>query len=41
MAMTRTHILLFSSKGEYYELSSEKGVNLRKYLEIWKAQSTE
>ena len=39
MAMTRTHILLFSYGGEYYELSVEKGINLRKYLEIWKAQS--
>ena len=37
MAMTRTHILLFSSEGEYYELSAEKGINLRKYLEIWKS----
>lgn len=39
MAMTRTNILLFSSGGEYYEISAEKGINLRKYLEIWKAHS--
>ena len=36
MAMTRTHILLFSSGGEYYQLSSKPGVNFRKYLELWK-----
>ena len=36
MAMTRTHILLFSSSGEYYQLSSEPGINFRKYLELWK-----
>ena len=41
MAMTRTHILLFSTGGTYYQFSSEPGVNFRKYLEIWKAQSKE
>lgn len=39
MAMTRTHIILFSSDGEYYELSAPKGINLRKYLAIWQEQS--
>ena len=39
MAMTRTNILLFTSGGGYYQLSVEKGTNLRKYLEIWKARS--
>ncbi len=37
MAMTRTHILLFSSGGRYYQLSADKGINFRKYLEIHKA----
>ena len=36
MAMTRTHILLFSIKDEYYQLTADKGINFRKYLEIWK-----
>ena len=36
MAMVQTHLLLFSRKGAYYELRSSTGVNLRKYLEIWK-----
>ena len=39
MAMTRTHILLFSSGGKYYQLSAEKGINFRKYLEIHKANA--
>lgn len=38
MAMTRTHILLFSSDGKYYQLIAGKGTNLRKYLEIYKSQ---
>ena len=36
MAMVLTHLLLFSSGGVYYQLRSSAGVNLRKYLEIWK-----
>ena len=36
MAMVQTHLLLFSSGGNYYQLRSSTGVNLRKYLEIWK-----
>lgn len=39
MAMTRTHILLFSSGGTYYQLSAEKGINFRKYLEIFRSRS--
>ena len=35
MAMVQTHLLLFSSGGNYYQLRSSTGVNLRKYLEIW------
>lgn len=38
MAMTRTHILLFTSGDTYYQLSSDKGINLRKYFEIWKSK---
>ena len=41
VAMTRTHILLFSSKGTYYQLSADKGINFRKYLEVLKMQSAE
>lgn len=37
LAMTRTHILLLSSEGSYYQLSAEKGINFRKYLEIFRA----
>ena len=36
MAMVQAHLLLFTCKGEYYQLRSSGGVNLRKYLEIWK-----
>ena len=36
MAMVQSHLLLFSCKGDYYQLRSSGGVNLRKYLEIWK-----
>lgn len=36
MAMVQAHLLLFSSGGNYYQLRSSTGVNLRKYLEIWK-----
>ena len=38
MAMTRTHILLFTSGDIYYQISSDKGINLRKYFEIWKSK---
>jgi len=36
MAMVQAHLLLFSCKGEYYQLRASGEVNLRKYLEIWK-----
>ena len=36
MAMVLTDRLLFSSEGNYYEIRSPAGANLRKYLEIWK-----
>ena len=36
MAMVQAHLLLFSCRGEYYQLRASGGVNLRKYLEIWK-----
>ena len=36
MAMVQAHLLLFSCGGNYYQLRSTGGVNLRKYLEIWK-----
>ena len=36
MALVQAHLLLFSSGGNYYQLRSSTGVNLRKYLEIWK-----
>ena len=36
MAMVQAHLLLFSSGGNYYQLRSSTGVNLRKYLEIYK-----
>ena len=36
MAMVQAHLLLFSYNGIYYQLRSSTGVNLRKYLEIWK-----
>ena len=29
--------LLLTVDGEYYEILSRNGVNLRKYLEVWKA----
>ncbi|MBR1456863.1 MAG: 1-acyl-sn-glycerol-3-phosphate acyltransferase [Oscillospiraceae bacterium] len=35
MSIVRTHLLMFTYRGEYYELRSESGANLRKYLEIW------
>ncbi|MCR5134111.1 MAG: 1-acyl-sn-glycerol-3-phosphate acyltransferase [Clostridiales bacterium] len=38
MAMTRTHILLFSIAGSYFQLRARPGINFRKYLELWKAQ---
>lgn len=36
MAMVQAHLLLFSCGGDYYQLRASGGVNLRKYLEIWK-----
>lgn len=36
MALVQTHLLLFSYRGEYYQLRTAQGANLRKYLEIWK-----
>lgn len=36
MAVVQTHLLLLSYRGEYYELRSDHGANLRKYCELWK-----
>ena len=36
MAMVQASLLMFSYHGEYYQLRTRSGVNLRKYLEIWK-----
>ena len=36
MALVQTHLMLFSCSGSYYQIRSSTGVNLRKYLEIWK-----
>ena len=36
MAIVQTHLLLLSYRGEYFELRSRGGANLRKYCELWK-----
>lgn len=36
MALVQTHLLLFSFQGDYYQLRTRAGANLRKYLEVWK-----
>ncbi len=36
MAMVQANLLLLSFRGEYYQIRSERGANLRKYLELWK-----
>ncbi len=36
MAVVLTSLLLFSHKGEYYQIRAEKGANFRKYLEMWR-----
>ncbi len=36
MAPVQSDLLLFSFRERYYQIRSEKGANLRKYLEIWK-----
>ena len=36
MAPVQTYLLLLSCQDRYYQLRSENGANLRKYLEIWK-----
>ena len=36
MADVLANRLLFTCRGEYYQLRSENGVNFRKYLEIWR-----
>lgn len=36
MAMVQSNLLLLSHRGAYYQIRSEGGANLRKYLEIWK-----
>ena len=40
MAPVQTFLLLLSIGGEYYEIRSENGVNLRKYTEIWKEKQS-
>lgn len=36
MALVQTHLLLLSFHGDYYQLRTRAGANLRKYLEVWK-----
>ena len=36
MALVQAHLLLLSYRGEYFELRSDSGANLRKYFELWK-----
>ena len=36
MAMVQANLLLFSYQDEYYQIRTENGANLRKYLELWK-----
>ena len=36
MAAVLSHLLLLSFRGEYYEVRSASGANLRKYMEIWR-----
>ena len=36
MAMVQADRLLFSSEGQYWEILSRHGANLRKYLAVWK-----
>lgn len=36
MALVQAHLLLLSYRGEYFELRSDGGANLRKYFELWK-----
>ncbi len=38
MAVVLTHLLLFTYEGEYYQIRSDQGANLRKYYEIWKGR---
>ncbi len=38
LAMVLTNRMLLTVNGEYYELLSRNGANLRKYLEIWEDQ---
>lgn len=38
MAVVQTHLLLLSYRGEYFELRSDHGANLRKYCEFWKGR---
>ena len=38
MAVVQTHLLLLSCQGEYYELRSDHGANMRKYCELWKGR---
>lgn len=39
MAMVQANLLLLSCQGDYYQIRSEQGANLRKYLEIWKEKT--
>ncbi len=36
MAMVQDHLLLFTCGESYYQIRSEHGANLRKYLDLWK-----
>ena len=36
MAEVQTHLLLVHIQGEYYQLRTRTGANLKKYLDIWK-----
>lgn len=39
MAVVQTHLLLLTYRGEYYELRSDSGANMRKYCEVWKGRA--
>ena len=36
MAVVQAHLLLFSHQGQYWQVRSDHGANLRKYLAIWR-----
>ena len=40
MAPVQTYLLLLSVGDRYYQIRSDQGANLRKYLEIWKQNTS-